>query len=64
MICRSERRKLKITGGVENSPRPFSRPEDYPRNTRGGGGYKLTARLWWWYCLHRIRRIFSRKFTD
>lgn len=55
MTCRSERRKLKMAGGVENSPRPFSRPEDYPRSTRGGGGYGG---------MHRIRRIFSRKFTD
>ena len=39
MICRSERRKLKMAGGVKNSPRPFLRIEDYPRNTRGGGGY-------------------------
>ena len=39
MICRSERKKLKIAGGVKNSPRPFLRIEDYPRNTRGGGGY-------------------------
>ena len=39
MICRSERRKLKIAGGVKNSPRPFLHIEDYPRNTRGGGGY-------------------------
>lgn len=49
MICHSERRKLKMAGGVENSPRPFSLPEDYPRNTRGGGGYGG---------MHRLRRIF------